>query len=255
MEDSTYNAKSCNALEKVYYRPIEVAIRWCNLVEFEKIILDKMENNILPTIEMFPKWPCLRLNTERIYDAIENNEMPHGRDGKAIQPNDHVAVPRRTVRHADLKEWMQRRYPDQKPEFLFDVIERTTHAAINADSFLALQVERDALKARIEKATDVYKALKSEKDAVVRERDECSESNKRLSALVESAEKQLSTNERNTLLVLIAALCKQANIDYNKAGISSALAAATDEIGAPITDDTIRKILKQIPLAVESRSK
>lgn len=68
-------------------------------------------------------------------------------------------------------------------------------------------------------------------------------------------DKQLTTNERNTLLVLIAALCNQAKIDYQKPGISSAIALATEQIGAPITDDTIRKILRQISSAVESRSK
>jgi len=41
---------------------------------------------------------------------------------------------------------MSKHYPDQKPAFLFDEIEQKTHAAINADSFRALQADRDAAR-------------------------------------------------------------------------------------------------------------
>jgi hypothetical protein len=69
------------------------------------------------------------------------------------------------------------------------------------------------------------------------------------------APKPLTTKERNTLLVLLAALCKQANIDFNKPGIATAIARMTENIGAPITDDTIRNIIKQMNEALETRSK
>lgn len=161
-----YDPNSCNAYEKPYYYPIEVAIRWCNLVVHEKIIMDKMGAEIVPPIGMFPQWPCLRSNTERIFDAVINSELRHGRDGKTVDLDDHVAPHRVTVRHADLREWMQKRYPDQKPRFLFDETERGVHSAINADSFRALQADRDALKARIQKAEEVYRVLKSERDSL-----------------------------------------------------------------------------------------
>jgi hypothetical protein len=59
-------------------------------------------------------------------------------------------------------------------------------------------------------------------------------------------EKDLSTKERNSMLNLIAALCKEAKMDFNRKGIATALAASTESIGKPLTDDTIRKILKQV---------
>ncbi len=65
----------------------------------------------------------------------------------------------------------------------------------------------------------------------------------------------LSTKERHTYLVLIAALCKTSKIDLSVRGVSSALAALTDQHGTPISDDTIRKIIKEVPGALESRSK
>jgi hypothetical protein len=242
---SGYDAKSCSVQGKPFYFPIEAAIRWCNLLDHELEIMQKLDGNTLPPLGMFPQWPCLRANAEIIYDALDHGELPCGRDGKTV--NEHVSYARRTVRHSDLKIWMEKYRPDQKPAFLFDEIERSTHTAINADSFRALQADRDALQARLDKAKEVYKALKSDRDAIVVERD----------ALLAKAGdgKPLATTERNTLLVLIAALCKQAKIDYKERGISGAIVKATEEVGAPVTDDTIRKILNQISDALESRSK
>ena len=65
----------------------------------------------------------------------------------------------------------------------------------------------------------------------------------------------LGSKERNTLLVLIAALCREAKIDYNQRGVSTAIQKMTEEIGAPVTDDTINRVLKQIEAALERRSK
>lgn len=74
-------------------------------------------------------------------------------------------------------------------------------------------------------------------------------------SLDKETDKELSSKERNTLLVLIAVMCDQANFDYTKRGIASAIEAATEQMGVRVSDDTIRKILKQIPLALESRKK
>jgi hypothetical protein len=68
-------------------------------------------------------------------------------------------------------------------------------------------------------------------------------------------ENGLASRERNTLLVLIAALCKEARIDYKKRGISMAVKLLTDQVGASISDDTIRKVFDQLDEAVELRSK
>lgn len=168
---NTYDAKSCSALTKLHYRPIDAALRWCGLIDHEVKILAATGEAQYPPLGSFPMWPCLRSNIEVIIDAIENGDLPCGRDGKTVTPGDHVAPGRRTVRHTDLKGWMARCYPDQKPKFLFDEVERTTHAAINADSFRALQVDRDALKVRLEKATEVYRALKQDRDTIAGERD------------------------------------------------------------------------------------
>lgn len=166
-----YDPKSCSALEKPYYKPIEAALRWCNLIQHEVNILQTTGNSLLPSIGAFPQWPCLRANAEKIYDAIINEELPHGRDGRTVDKGDHVAKERLTIRHSDLKAWMIKNYPDQKPKFLFDEIERTTHSAINADTFRTLQADRDALKAKLEKAEISVKEIKSKYNDLERERD------------------------------------------------------------------------------------
>jgi hypothetical protein len=67
--------------------------------------------------------------------------------------------------------------------------------------------------------------------------------------------KPLTSKERNSLLVLIGALCKQVDIEPKQRGVTSSVVAMTELVGAPLTDDTIRKILNQIESAIDSRSK
>jgi hypothetical protein len=64
----------------------------------------------------------------------------------------------------------------------------------------------------------------------------------------------LTPKERNSLLVLLGAVCKHADIDPSQRGITTSLVAMTGLIAAPLSDDTIRKILNQIGPAIESKS-
>lgn len=68
-------------------------------------------------------------------------------------------------------------------------------------------------------------------------------------------EKPIFTTERNTLLTIIAALCDYSAIKYQERGAASQIANLTQEIGAAVTDDTIRKVLAKIPEALETRMK
>ncbi len=166
-----YNAKSCNALEKPFYRPVEAALRWCGLIDHEAAILVGTDKNGIPKTSYFPQWPCLQANTEKILDAIMHGDIPHGRDGHTVATSDNVAKDRLTVRHTDLRDWMAKHYPDQKPAFLFDEIERKTHTAINAEAFHALQVDLDAARAELEKTRAWAAETIREMDALRGERD------------------------------------------------------------------------------------
>ena len=68
-------------------------------------------------------------------------------------------------------------------------------------------------------------------------------------------QQNLSQKEKNTLLILIAALCKGAKIDPDVRGVTPAIKKLTEQIGAPVGDDTIKKVLGQLQGAIDSRSK
>jgi hypothetical protein len=148
---------------------VEAALRWCNLIQHEGIILQSLGDDHIPKTGQFPDWPCLQANTEKILDAILHGEIPHGRDGTSVRAGEHVARPRLTVRHTDLREWMVKYHPGSKPAFLFDEIERSAHAAINADSFRALQADRDAARAELEQTRISGRAVVAERDSLLGE--------------------------------------------------------------------------------------
>jgi hypothetical protein len=68
-------------------------------------------------------------------------------------------------------------------------------------------------------------------------------------------DKPLFTNERNTLLTIIAALCKKAQIDLNERGVSQRIELCTETLGAPIGNDTILKVLKSIDPGLKANTK
>jgi hypothetical protein len=72
----------------------------------------------------------------------------------------------------------------------------------------------------------------------------------KLSAAVE-------TKERNTLLCIIASLCKEAKIDYKKPSKAAGLIReiAHSQLGVAIGDSTIEGHLNKIPSALESRAR
>lgn len=234
---NNYDAKSCSSLERAYYRPIEAALRWCNLIEHEVEVLEKTGQSLYPAIADFPQWPCLRINAEKIFEATQNNELPHGRDGRTVSEGDHVASYRVTVRHNDLKLWIAKYYPDQKPKFLFDEVERTTHTAINKDAFIALQVERDALKVRIEKAEVWAKDKQSNLK-------ELNAENEKLRSKVTVNEANLNNKERESLIKIIYALAKN-GYKYPNHGALSDIVRDFQANNNGVTENTLTKYLKE----------
>lgn len=70
-----------------------------------------------------------------------------------------------------------------------------------------------------------------------------------------SVEKPLKTTERASLLTIIAALCNYSDIKYQERGAAKQIAQLTEEIGAAVSDDTVRRALEKIHGALESRKK
>jgi hypothetical protein len=73
---------------------------------------------------------------------------------------------------------------------------------------------------------------------------------------MQQTEKLLSTRERNTLLTIIAALCKDAGYDITKPAKTAGLIQSTAaKMGLSIGESTIEGHLKKIPDALEARMK
>ncbi len=64
-----------------------------------------------------------------------------------------------------------------------------------------------------------------------------------------------SVRARRTLLVIIAGLCTKVGIDWNERGVAKRIAGFTEDLGAGVSVDTVRNLLKEIPDALESRQK
>jgi hypothetical protein len=241
-----YNPKSCNALEKPFYAPIEAALRWCGLVAHEDMVLGALNGKLMPELGQFPHWPCLRSNAERIMDAMENGDIVYGRDGRSAPKDDHVAVNRRTVRHKDLKEWMAKHYPETKPAFLFDEIERTTHTAINADSFKALQIDRNALNARLDQAKIWYEEHKKENEIL---RNELLAANEKLNKL-----DVIEGKSRTTALQLIGGLVMSTyKMDIHAKRLDQ-VAEVVEDItrqGINISSETVSKWIKEAAQVID----
>lgn len=68
-------------------------------------------------------------------------------------------------------------------------------------------------------------------------------------------EKPLSTTERNSLLTIIAALCEYSAIKYQDRGAASQIAKLTEQIGASVSPETVKRALEKIPDALAARMK
>jgi hypothetical protein len=173
---------------KVFYRPIEAAIRWSRLTRFELRILDTLGARPIPDPGDFPRWPTLRLNTERIFDAIRNGDLPYGKAGITCDDPSLIDDPDLTVRHVDLKTWMSRFYPDQRPAFLFDAIERRLHPAVSIETVQTLLAEQEALRIRLADREQSFSTLHEQHELLCRQAESW-----------DSAGREVTTPERNDL--------------------------------------------------------
>jgi FtsZ-binding cell division protein ZapB len=168
-----WESDDCADVQAYYtHYPIPVAAAlWCGVPpdRVERIL--EQCTQVDRAIFAHPKIPCIEPRCRAIHEAINSGVLECRREGREITAGDHVAPERRTVARMVLKEWVAAQFPASKPAFLFDELERKAHSSINADSFQALQADRDALKARIEKTTDAYRTLNQERDALEAERN------------------------------------------------------------------------------------
>lgn len=156
----------------VYPVPVAAAL-WCGVPpsEIQQCLAEATQ--VVMAVYRHPYIKCLEPKCRVMHEAIEKGALLVSReDGRSFSGfMEHVRRDRRHVTRQDLKEWIAREFPADKPAFLFDEIERKTHAAINADSFRALQADRDAARAELEATKGLYLTTRHERDALMGERD------------------------------------------------------------------------------------
>lgn len=191
------SSKNFNPQARTFYRPIDAALRWCNLIRYEAQIVQSAWSCPEKLRGLFPQWPCLQANTDIIYDAVRNGELPYGCFGISVPLGTPVELPLLTVRHSDLRYWMQIYYPDQRPDFLFESSD-DTRDKISLGVYFALQAERDALLRERNTLQRQLQDVEADLQALGLEQES-------LKALVKT-QGQLSKHSEHTYLQIIGAL-------------------------------------------------
>lgn len=206
MDQKPWEKDSCATLKAHYavFSVAEAAALWCGVTEDKLDEIVKECQQLTPTglgrsIWKHPDIPCIEPRSRAIAEAIESGELPHGReDAQTVRPGEHVAYERRHFFGRDLKKWMEKAFPTEKPAFLFDLQERLTGSGISLEDYQTLQAKHDALQARVDNAEIEYRKLRAEHKELIKERDN-------LMANV-NGQKPLSPRAEATYQRIIAAL-------------------------------------------------
>ncbi|MGE1154855.1 hypothetical protein [Pseudomonas kitaguniensis] len=154
---------------KLFYRPIEVAIRWCGLIHLERKILSDTEPYLTQSSRT-PIYPCIQQRIEILLDAILHNDLPYGCLGISVSSGEYIEPDFLTIRHTDLKQWFLKFRPSEKPAFLFDELERQIIASSETQTlYTALLAEIEILKMQIERNQTLLRKLEKERDFIVQE--------------------------------------------------------------------------------------
>lgn len=201
-------AHAFNPHAKTFYRPIDAALRWCNLTRYEAQIVQADWSRPGNLETLFPQWPALHVATERILDAVRNGELPYGCLGIPVPLGSYVEPYQLTVRHSDLRRWMETHYPDHKPSFLFEAGEGAP-AKVSLGTFLSVKADRDELSRELKAQQQRFQEVLAELQSIGLERDD-------LKALAKT-NGQLSERSELTYHNIIGALVSLL-LDHSPAG-------------------------------------
>lgn len=164
----------------------------------------------------------------QLQEDFDNNEYQSGSKAQLHKIEERIAI--KNIKGADAQKLLDKHKEDRK-------------------AFLEERKGQD-------KANNYFPAGGLPEDAVIVVRTTAiREFEQTVNGSPAQTDKPLTTTERNSLLTVIAGLCDYSDIKPQERGAATQIANMTEEIGAAITDDTIRKILAKIPDALESRKK
>lgn len=237
---------SCEQIKSYYsiYSVPQAAALWCGVPQNQLNDHLSKAQEISKGVWSLSYMDCLAPRCRAIHEAINNDLLPACRENGFVV-KEHIAPERRHIRREDLKAWITKNFPDDKPDFLFDETEKKAHPSITIESYTALQADRDAIKIENEKLKFDNRA-KSEVIANMEMQIKSMEAcfNKMPST-------QLSETEKNTMLKVIIGMAIDAygykpSSNRNQAtGDKNGISAKLQTHGISITDDTIRKYLTE----------
>ncbi len=220
-----------NPHTKIFYRPLDAALRWCNLIRHEAQIVQEAWSGPEKLATRFPQWPNLHAALEKIYDAIRNGELPYGCLGIPVPLGSYVEPYQLTIRHSDLRHWMQIYHPDQKPSFLFEP-DTGAHEKVSLGTFLAVQTDRDFLQRELSNLQRHLQDVMLDLKAIGLERDDLKVIAKNSGQLSERSE----ITYQNIIAVLVNLLLghspagKPLSVFKNQAAIVDAIIARYNDV-------------------------
>lgn len=146
---------------RVWYRPIDIAIRWCRMLSYEHQIL-RIEWQDLKQLRQFtPHGESLAATMELLMEAIRCGELAYGVLGQPTPPGCPVEPSLLTVRHSDLLVWLNTYHSDKQPEFLFSKVSDDT-GMVALGIYLSMKADRDEWQRAYRKLNIRYKKLVEE---------------------------------------------------------------------------------------------
>ncbi|MFZ7143507.1 hypothetical protein ACLSY0_01870 [Avibacterium avium] len=151
----------------------EAALLWCG-VEFKDISEEvKILTNISQSIYSHPYIPCLEKKTRVLNAAVNNGKLRAVREhGEGGENGDHVAYARRHFWINDLKQFIAKNYPDDRPKTIFFENELKPQIAIDeyermSKEYQRFLAENTNLQVKINELTTSL----ASKDSVIRDQE------------------------------------------------------------------------------------
>ncbi|MFU8789513.1 MAG: hypothetical protein ACNA7G_10815 [Methylobacter sp.] len=140
---SSYNSCEHAKANFTLYPLLDAALLWCGTPPSQLNSHREKVTEVISGVFSLSYMTCLEPRCRLINDAIDRGVLPVCRE-KGNPVNDHVAPNRRHLRGKDLREWIAKEHPNEKPAFLFDEIERSVRTDINKEAYTALKADKDA---------------------------------------------------------------------------------------------------------------
>ena len=171
--ENSWETYDCSELEALYdiYTIYGAAALWCGVPKYE--VEDIVQESKLFTtpgsetcIWIHPRIRCLEFRSRAISIAVGDHTLRCVNvDGKPVDRCADLPPEYRYILGRDLKDWMEKEFPDERPAFLFTDAERNSYA-IKTKVYRKLKKERDDLEIQLKDMTEFINALKEDKKTI-----------------------------------------------------------------------------------------